>query len=74
MLVGPAPLLRSIQAPTLLLWGQQDAMIPAANAADDQAAIPGARLTAFPGVGHLLHGETPDASAQALRAFLADGR
>jgi pimeloyl-ACP methyl ester carboxylesterase len=74
VLVDPVPLLRSIRAPTLLLWGQQDAMIPAANAADYQAAIPGARLTVFPGVGHLSHEEAPDASAQALRAFLADGR
>ncbi len=74
VLVDPLPLLRRIQAPTLLLWGQQDAMIPATNAADYQAAIPGARLTVFPGAGHLLHEEAPDASAQALRAFLADGR
>ena len=74
VLVDPLPLLRRIQAPTLLLWGQQDAMIPAANAADYQAAIPGARLTVFPGAGHLLHEEAPDASVQALRAFLSDGR
>ena len=74
VLVDPVPLLRGIQAPTLLLWGQQDAMIPATNAADYQKAMPGAGLTVFPGVGHLLHEEAPDASAQALRTFLAGGR
>lgn len=74
VLVDPVPLLRRIQAPTLLLWGQQDAMIPATNAADYQKAMPGAGLTVFPGVGHLLHEEAPDASVQALRTFLASGR
>lgn len=73
VLVDPVPLLGRIQAPTLLLWGQQDAMIPATNAADYQKAMPGAGLTVFPGVGHLLHEEAPDASVQALRAFLAGG-
>ena len=74
VLVDPVPLLRRIQAPTLLLWGQRDAMIPVANAADYQGAMPAARLAVFPGVGHLLHEEAPDASVEALRAFLADGR
>ncbi len=74
VLVDPVPLLRGIRAPTLLLWGQQDAMIPEASAADYQQAMPGARLAVFPGVGHLLHEEAPDASVQALRAFLADER
>jgi pimeloyl-ACP methyl ester carboxylesterase len=26
----------------------------------------------IPGVGHLIHYETPDAAAQAIRAFLTD--
>ncbi|MFM9916983.1 MAG: alpha/beta fold hydrolase, partial [Rhizobacter sp.] len=33
-LVDPLPLLRSIRAPTLLVWGEKDAMIPFANSAD----------------------------------------
>ena len=74
VLVDPVPLLRRIQVPILLLWGQQDAMIPAANAADYQKAMPAAGLVGFPGVGHLLHEEAPDASVQALRTFLAGGR
>ena len=74
VLVDPVPLLRRIQAPTLLLWGQQDTMIPAANAADYQQVMPGAGLAVFSGVGHLLHEEAPDASVQALRTLLAGGR
>ncbi len=34
MLADPVPMLRQIRAPTLLLWGEKDAMIPVANAAD----------------------------------------
>ena len=68
----PVPLLRRIQAPTLLMWGEQDAMIPLANAADYLAAIPHARLVTFPGVGHLLQEEAPAASLPALQAFLRE--
>jgi len=63
VLVDPVPLLSSIQAPTLLLWGEQDAMIPFANAADYQRALPHHTLVSFDRVGHLPHEE---ASARAL--------
>ena len=33
-LQDPSPLLARVQAPTLLLWGAMDAMIPVANAQD----------------------------------------
>ena len=46
--------------PTLLLWGAEDRMIPARNAADYLAALPDARLVTFPGVGHVLHEEAAD--------------
>jgi len=68
----PVPLLRRIQAPTLLMWGEQDAMIPLSNAADYLAAIPHARLVTFPGVGHLVQEEAPAASLPALLAFLRE--
>ena len=34
MLVDPEPALQDIRVPTLLLWGDKDAMIPIRNAAD----------------------------------------
>ena len=65
----PRPLLSRIAAPTLLLWGEQDAMIPIANAADYQAAIPHTTLTRLPGIGHVPQEEAPETIA-IVRAFL----
>lgn len=68
-LLDPVPLLETIQAPTLLLWGEKDAMIPFGNAADYLAALPHARLAPLPAVGHLPQEEAPDTVA-ILRRFL----
>jgi pimeloyl-ACP methyl ester carboxylesterase len=69
-LVDPVPWLAQIRAPTLLLWGEQDAMIPLRNAADYVKAIPGATLVALPGIGHLPQEEDPARSVQPVQAFL----
>ncbi len=69
MLVDPVPLLKTIAAPTLLIWGEKDAMIPFGNSADYLAALPHARLQALPGVGHLPQEEAPQ-TVSILRAFL----
>lgn len=68
----PRPLLARIQAPTLLIWGEQDAMIPLSNSADYLKAVAGARLVSLPGVGHLPQEERPDAALAALRQFLRE--
>ena len=70
VLQDPVPLLQRITAPTLLIWGEKDAMIPVANAQDYLGAVAGSRLVAFPGVGHLPHEEAPAVSLPALRTFL----
>ena len=70
ILVDPAPLLARIQAPVLLLWGEQDAMIPVRNADDYVRALPGALVVRFPGVGHVLHEEAAEGTVAAVRAFL----
>jgi pimeloyl-ACP methyl ester carboxylesterase len=69
-LVDPRPLLRGIAAPTLLLWGESDAMIPFANSADYLACLPHAQLVPFAGVGHLPHEEAAERSLAALLDFL----
>lgn len=66
----PVPQLQRIQAPTLLLWGEQDALIPFANAADYLRALPHARLVALPGIGHLPQEEAPARALVPLRSFL----
>jgi pimeloyl-ACP methyl ester carboxylesterase len=70
ILVDPEPLLHSIRVPTLLLWGQMDAMVPFTNAADYERAIPDAKIVSFAGVGHLPQEEAPASTVEAIRAFL----
>ncbi len=70
VLTDPVPRLQRVQAPTLLLWGEGDAMIPISNASDYLDAIPDARLVRLPGVGHLPFEEAPSATLQPLREFL----
>ena len=71
VLQDPAPLLARVRAPTLLLWGAQDAMIPPAHAQDYLKAMPGARLFTLPGLGHLPHEEAPAESLPPVLAFLS---
>jgi len=68
-LVDPAPLLKLIEAPTLLMWGEQDGMIPFANSGDYLRALPHGTLAALPGIGHLPQEEAP-ATVGILREFL----
>lgn len=70
ILIEPEPLLRRITAPTLLLWGAKDAMIPVANAEAYAAVIPHTWRVTLDGVGHLPQEEAPDISARAVRDFV----
>ena len=69
ILQDPVPLLKRIAAPTLLLWGDKDAMIPVGNSADYLGALPNATLVTLPEAGHLLHEEVPSA-LQTVKTFL----
>lgn len=72
VLVDPVPLLKKISAPTLLLWGEQDALIPLSNAADYVKAIPRVTLVRLPRMGHLPHEEAPEETLVPVRRFLLD--
>ena len=56
---GPAAALRECGIPTLLLWGERDAVFERAEQDALLAAIPGARLEVYPETGHALHWERP---------------
>jgi pimeloyl-ACP methyl ester carboxylesterase len=71
VLVDPRPLLAGVRAPTLLLWGQRDAMIPIANSSDYLKAMPHARLAVIPGAGHLPQEEAASESLGVVEAFLS---
>jgi pimeloyl-ACP methyl ester carboxylesterase len=70
VLVDPLPLLKRIQAPTLLVWGEADGMIPFANSADYLKAISNVKLAAFKGIGHLPQEEAATESLKAVLEFL----
>jgi 3-oxoadipate enol-lactonase len=61
--------LGEIRAPTLVVHGEDDRMVPAANARILAGAIPGARAELWPGAGHLYPTDEPEADRRVL-AFL----
>jgi pimeloyl-ACP methyl ester carboxylesterase len=64
--------LHRISAPTLILWGEADRLIPVAQAAVWAGPIPGSEVRTFAGAPHLLFNESPDA-VTATGAFIAAG-
>jgi pimeloyl-ACP methyl ester carboxylesterase len=70
VLEDPRPLLPGLTQPVLLLWGQQDRMIPASHGQDWLAVLPRAELVVLPGLGHVPQEEAPEVSLVPVRAFL----
>jgi pimeloyl-ACP methyl ester carboxylesterase len=60
-----------LTAPTLVLWGAADSLIPPAYAAQWKTLIPGARVQTIEGAGHMLPWEQPQAFVDAVVTFLA---
>ena len=60
--------LGDVRVPTLILWGDDDKIVPVEHGAVWAARLPNARLRVFPGKGHLLFHEEPEAVA-AVGAF-----
>lgn len=56
--------------PTLIVWGDEDRIIPVAHAYAAHDAIPGSRLEVFEGVGHFPHVEDPLRFAAVLTDFI----
>lgn len=71
ILRDPVPLLRRLQVPVLLIWGDRDKMIPVGNAADYVREMPQAKVVTFPALGHVPHEEAPAQSLVPVKAFLA---
>lgn len=60
----------AIRAPTLVMVGLKDQVIPAAQSRAFASAIPGARLVTYPEGGHVPMEQMPEQSVHDLRAFL----
>jgi 3-oxoadipate enol-lactonase len=65
--------LGGIGAPTLVLRGERDALVPAAHADMLVRHIPVAELAELPGAGHLYLHECPNESTQIVRDWLGRG-
>jgi 3-oxoadipate enol-lactonase len=63
--------LPQIQAPTLILHGENDQLIPPQNAYILHESIPGSRLVMLPHAGHMLMTDQPEALHEAVLGFLA---
>ena len=59
-----------ITAPTLVVWGREDRLLPPAYGEAYARGIPGARLHVLDGCGHLPPLEHPERFAEAVLAFL----
>lgn len=69
---NPVPRLKKIKAPTLLLWGENDAMIPSSNAASYSAVLQQSHTVVLPKLGHLIQEEQPALGLAHVDAFLND--
>ena len=66
----PGADLSAISAPTLVLSGASDAVLPPDKGVELAGAIRGARHLVIPETGHLLAEERPDAFLEEVLAFL----
>lgn len=75
-LTGPLPRerlaveLAAIRAPTLVVWGEEDALIPVEAGRRAAGRIPGARFKSLPACGHLPMEECPEPLLEAVLGFL----
>ena len=70
-LTGADPtLLKDIQAPTLILWGGRDHLLPPELGRRFERDIPGAKLVVFDNLGHMPQEEDPDRTVAEVRRFL----
>jgi len=66
----PVPRLKKIKAPTLLIWGEQDQMIPNSNAQSYAGVLLNSTTILLPKLGHLLQEEQPEKGLKAVMKFL----
>ena len=62
--------LAGIEDPTLVVWGEQDRLLPAERADLFASAIPGATVVVLPGAAHVPMFEAPEALSEVLLEFL----
>jgi pimeloyl-ACP methyl ester carboxylesterase len=58
------------ELPTLIVWGENDPLIPVRHAHEAHASIPTSRLDIFPGAGHFPYRQDPQRFAAILLDFV----
>jgi pimeloyl-ACP methyl ester carboxylesterase len=67
---GLPHLLGGVQAPALVVWGDDDRIVPRSAADAYVRALPSARLEIVPACGHLVDMEKPDELARLVTSFI----
>ena len=57
--------------PTLIVWGEDDRMIPSGHGSAAAELVPGCRFELIPGAGHYPHEDDPELFASLLADFVA---
>jgi pimeloyl-ACP methyl ester carboxylesterase len=63
--------LHRVTAPTLLVWGQRDGIVPTVYADEFRHLIPDCRVEVLEGAAHLVQVEQPQRALEAMTGFLA---
>jgi pimeloyl-ACP methyl ester carboxylesterase len=61
----------SREVPTMLVWGEQDSIIPPAHGRSAHELMPHSRLEVFPGAGHFPFNDDPERFVEVLGDFIA---
>lgn len=64
--------LAKIKAPTLIIWGEQDTVVPLSDQEKLMAGIENSRLVVYPGVGHAIYWEEPGQVAADIGVFIKE--
>jgi pimeloyl-ACP methyl ester carboxylesterase len=67
---GSKEKLAAIKVPVMIMWGEEDKLIPVSSARWFAGAIPGSKLVTYPKVGHIPMEEVPERSAADVKAWL----
>ncbi len=65
------PLLREVETPSLIIWGEHDRIVPSNCGELYAQALPNARLEVVKGAGHVVELEEPETIARLIRAHVA---
>ncbi|HLF78461.1 MAG TPA: alpha/beta hydrolase, partial [Dehalococcoidia bacterium] len=65
------PMLARLRVPTLIVWGEEDQVIPVECGELWRSSIRGAELQVIPDCGHWPHYEKPQELAQIVSRFLS---